>query len=166
MLDGIALAVEAQSGQLSSVQFDRFVFDLSEMLEDSGPRTPRPSEYPVPALLAPTADMLASGRYSRARYVSEGHYKIATPLLAMLYPAMALATLLAGGYRRSGFGRRVIVAVGAALIVQILFFVLRSQVQANAAAWPLMYVPHLVGITYVAALFWWIDHPHRRVRAA
>ena len=38
----------------------------------------------------------------------------------MIYPMIALVTLLAGGYRRSGFGRRVVVAIGVAALLQVL----------------------------------------------
>ena len=53
------------------------------------------------------------------------------PLLALVYPMIALVTLLAGGYRRSGFGRRVVVAVGVAALLQVLMFALRARVQSS-----------------------------------
>ena len=76
---------------------------------------PRAAAVGIPGARAPAPrppEMLASGRYSRADFVAEGHYKLSLPLLAMIYPMIALVTLLAGGYRRSGFGRRVVVAIG------------------------------------------------------
>jgi lipopolysaccharide export system permease protein len=63
-----------------------------------------------------------------------------------------LVTLLAGGYRRSGFGRRVIVAIGVAALLWVLTFAARTRVQDNATLWPLMYLPILLGFGYVAAL--------------
>ena len=53
--------------QLTSVRFDQFVFDLSELLSEESARVPRPSEYPVRALLAPTPEMLAGERYEPRR---------------------------------------------------------------------------------------------------
>jgi len=147
--EGVALA-GGTSGQLTSVRFDEFVFDLSDLLREDGPRVPRPSEYPVPRLLNPTPEMLASGRYSLGDFVSEGHYKLTMPLLALVYPMIALVTLLAGGYRRSGFGRRVVVAVGIAALLQLMMFALRAQVVERPELWPLMYLPALVGGSYVA----------------
>jgi lipopolysaccharide export system permease protein len=152
MLDGVALSPGAEGRELNSVLFDQFVFDLSELLRAEGARVPRPSEYPVRNLLAPTAEMLDQGRYERADFIAEAHYKLTLPLLAMLYPMIALVTLLAGGYRRSGFGRRVIVAIGLAVLIQVALFGIRPQVQAHAALWPLMYLPLLLGYAYVAAL--------------
>jgi len=149
--EGVALA-GGTSGQLTSVRFDEFVFDLSDLLREDGPRVPRPSEYPVPRLLNPTPEMLASGRYSLGDFVSEGHYKLTMPLLALVYPMIALVTLLAGGYRRSGFGRRVVVAVGVAALLQLMMFALRARVVERPELWPLMYLPALVGGSYVGLL--------------
>lgn len=159
MLDGIALTARDRS--LNTVRFDRFVFDLSELLRADDVRTPRPSEYGVAALLFPSAAMLAGDRYDRGDFISEGHYKLALPLLALLYPVIALVTLLAGGYRRGGFGRRVVVAVAVAVMVHVLQLVMRGRVQDDAGLWPAMYLPHLLGMIYCAALFWWIERGRR-----
>lgn len=164
MLDGVALSAGRDGTRLNSVAFEQFVFDMSELLRESGNRTRRPSEYPLRALLDPTPQMLESTRYKPGEFVSEGHYKIAMPLLAFLYPMIALVTLLAGGYRRSGFGRRVIVAVAVSGFAQILMFAARAQVDEDRAIWPLIYAPHLLAVLYIAGLVIWLGRarPPRR----
>ena len=153
MEEGVALTRGTTAGgQLTSVRFDQFVFDLSELIEAESARVPRPAEYPVRALLGPTPEMLASGRFTRADFLAEGHYKITMPLLATIYPMIALVTLLAGGYRRSGFGRRVVVAIAVAAVLQIAMFTAKAQVQDKAELWPLMYLPILAGGFYVGVL--------------
>lgn len=152
MQEGVALAQGSSPSQLTSVRFEQFVFDLSDILREQTERIRRPSEYSVPELLRPSEEMLAVTRYTLGDYVTEGHYKLAMPFLSGTYPLIALVTLLAGGFRRSGFGRRVIVAVGVATFLQILLFVARSQVPANPSLWLLMYLPCLLSLTYVAAL--------------
>jgi lipopolysaccharide export system permease protein len=158
MREGVALA-GGEAGELTAVRFDEFVFDLSELLREEGARVPRPSEYPVPRLLRPTPEMLAGGRHTRGDFVSEGHYKLTMPLLALVYPMIALVTLLAGGYRRSGFGRRVVVAVGVAALLQLLMFALRARVVERPELWPLMYLPALLGAAYVALLLMRLSRP-------
>jgi lipopolysaccharide export system permease protein len=74
------------------------------------------------------------------------------PVLALIYPMIALVTLLAGGYRRSGFGRRVIVAIGVAVILQVILFMARTRAQDMAALWPLIYLPVVLGAAYIGAL--------------
>lgn len=152
MLDGVALSLGAGGEQLNAVQFDQFVFDLSALVQPADARVPRPSEYPVGALLRPTPAMLAAERYGRGDYVAEGNYKLALPMLAMVYPMVALVTMLAGGYRRSGIGRRVFVAIGVAVALQIALFLARARVQNAAELWPLMYLPAALGALYVLAL--------------
>ncbi len=159
MLDGIALS-PGPAGTLNTVTFNQFVFDLSELLEDEGSRTMRPAEYFVLDLLRPTEEMLAVRRYELGDYISEGHYKIALPLLAMIYPMVALVTLLAGGYRRAGFGRRVVVAIAVSVALQIVLLAMRQRVDARADLWPLMYAAHLLGLAYVLGLVQWLRSPH------
>ena len=164
MQEGVALTAGGGT-QLNSVRFDQLDFDLSALINEENVRVPRPSEYPVRALLAPTPAMLADGRYSRADFVSEGHYKINMPLLAMIYPMIALVTLLAGGYRRSGFGKRVVVAIAVATLLQVLMFAARARVQERAELWPLMYLPVLVGLLYVGSLLYRLTRPQRLAAA-
>ncbi len=152
MLDGVAFSLNSRSQQINTVQFDQFVFDLSALLKDETTRVRRPSEYPVWRLVAPSAEMLAAGKHSRGDFVAEGHYKLTLPLLAFVLPMIALVTILAGGYRRSGFGRRVMVAIGVGAILQILIFTARARVQELPDLWPLMYLPILLGLVYVYAL--------------
>ncbi len=161
MFEGVALTSGTSGDQLTAVRFDQFVFDLSDLIQEEGDRVPRPSEYSVLALLRPTPEMLATGRYTRGDFVSEAHYKLSLPLLAVVYPMIALVTLLAGGYRRSGFGRRVVVAIAVAALLQVLVFGVRARVQERPELWPLMYLPVLIGLLYVGALVRRISHPRR-----
>ncbi len=157
MQDGVALSPVEGQQRLNTVQFDQFVFDLSDLVRANDQRTPRPSEYAVTRLVAPDAEMLATGRYGRGDFVSEGHYKIMMPLLAAVFPMIALVTLLAGGYRRSGFGRRVMVAIGVSMVLQILMFVAREQVERAPALWPLIYLPLALAGLYIWALVRWLS---------
>ncbi len=152
MLDGVALGSRADRQQINTVRFDQFVFDLSELLEPGRARNPRPAEYGVAALLNPTAEMLQRGNYTRGSYVAEGHFKLVLPLLAMLYPLIALTTVLTGSFRRGGFGRRVIAAIAVAVVLYAMTFVGRTRAQADPALWPLMYVPIVLGFAYVGVL--------------
>lgn len=166
MSDGVALTSAVGGGQLNSVRFDQFVFDLSDVLSEDGERVPRPSEYGVRDLLSPTPEMLAHERYGLGDYLSEGHYKLALPLLALFYPVIALVTLLAGGYRRSGFGRRVIVAIGVCVILHVLMFAARSQLETRPELWPLVYAPHLLALAYAGALLAYLTRGGAEAREA
>ncbi len=47
MIDGMALGAGRDGMRLNSVAFDQFVFDMSDLIRESGDRTRRPSEYPM-----------------------------------------------------------------------------------------------------------------------
>lgn len=160
MVDGVALSTGRSGKQMNSISFDQFVFDLTELVAVDETRTLRPSEYSVPALLNPTPEML-EGKYSRGDYMSEGHYKISMPLLSITFPMIALATFLAGGYRRSGFGRRVVVAIGVSIIAQVILFTTKSTVQNNPGLWPTMYGAHVLGLIYVTSLFLYLGRTRK-----
>lgn len=155
MQDGVALNT-SPANELNSVTFNQFVFDLSELIENDGDRAPRPSEYDVISLLNPTPEMLDT-RYDLGDYVSEGHYKISLPLLAMTYPIIGLVTFLAGGYRRSGFGRRVVVAVAVSVLVQVMGFTTQARTEDNPALWPIMYAPLAAALLYIGALLYYLS---------
>ena len=66
---------------------------------------------------------------------------------------------MAGGYRRSGFGRRVVVAVGVAALLQVTMFAMRARVQERPELWPLMYLAPALGAAYVALLLLRLSRP-------
>jgi lipopolysaccharide export system permease protein len=164
MQDGVALSLGAGGETLNSVQFDQFVYDLSDLLEPADQRTPRPQEYGLGALLRPTPGMLADDRYGPGEYVAEGHYKLALPLMALLYPMLALVTFLAGGFRRVGFGRRVVVAVAVAVLLHTGLILAKARAEEDAALWPVLYLPFVLGLGYVAVLLRALARPRRPAR--
>ena len=166
MDDGVALSLDAGSRQLNAVEFQRFVFDISDLLATDEDRSPRPAEYALPQLLNPTPEMLAGRKARLGPFIAEGHYRIVLPLLAWLYPPVALVTLLSGGYRRSGFGRRVIVAVAVCVALQSIAIVARSRAQDDPALWPALYLPVALGLAYVIALILRLSRPRTPRRAA
>lgn len=165
MVDGVALT-RAGGAALNTVSFDQFVFDLTPLLEGGGPRNPRPSEYGLASLLDPSPEMLARGNYTRGSYIAEAHWKIVLPLLSMLYPLVALVTLVTSPYRRGGFGLRVVAAIAVSVALYAIVFVARSRVQVEADRWFLMYLPVLLGLLYIAGMVWRIATPRRHAPAA
>jgi lipopolysaccharide export system permease protein len=160
MVDGVALARRA-GASLNTVTFEQFVFDLTALVEGDGTRTPRPAEYPLLQLLNPTPEMLAAGNYTRGSYLAEAHWKLALPALSMLYPLIALVTLIGSPYRRGGFGVRVVVSIAISVVLYAILFVSRAQVQQNAALWPVMHLAAVLAGAYVLAMVHRIRSPQR-----
>ncbi len=163
MVDGVALT-RAAGAAINTVVFEQFVFDLSELLASRSGRVPRPAEYSVLRLLDPTPEMLDERDLSD--YVSEAHWKLVLPLLAFIYPIIACVTLLSGPFRRGGFGKRIVVAIGLGIIIHSITLVARSRVQNEVEFWPLMYVGAAAGSVLIGALVFRLSGGGRRARPA
>ena len=163
MFDGVAQRLDPESQTLSVLRFDKLVYDLGALSRDRGERRLRPSEYHAPALIAPTDEMV--GNRPRGEFVAEGHEQISAPLYALALPLIALASLVAPGYRRRGGGRRLAAAVGLAMACRLLGVAAKSATGGAAALWPLMYAPPVLGAG-LALLVLWRGLPARRPAAA
>ena len=108
----------AASEQLTAVRFDQFVFDLSELIRDEKARACRGRRSTRCATLLARHARDARERPLRRSPTSSPRRttRSACRFSAMIYPMIALVTLLAGGYRRSGFGKRVVVAIAVATL--------------------------------------------------
>jgi len=143
MFDGSAQRVETGSDALSVLRFDSLVFDLTPFIEATDDRTRKPSERYALELIAPTAEQL--GGSSLGRFVAEGHEQISAPLYALALPLVAVATSLAAGFTRRGYGARLGYGVAIGVGLRVLGLAAKSATTSNAALWPLMYAPPVLG---------------------
>ena len=136
MLEGVALA----SGGSGAAADGRALRPVRLRPERAHPRPGGRARAPavgIPGARAPAPVRRRCSRAAATRsptYVAEAHYKISMPILAAIYPMIALVTLLAGGYRRAGFGKRVVVAIGVATCLHILTFAARARVQERRSS--------------------------------
>ncbi len=114
--DGRRQSFERETGNLSTLEFSRYAFDLDILDEEIAPRWREPSERTLPELLDPprTED---DRRHAQAM-VAEFHARLATPWLAVALGLVAMACLLCGPIDRRGQGKRILIAVGLALLIQ------------------------------------------------
>jgi lipopolysaccharide export system permease protein len=85
-------------------------------------------------------------------------------MLGLVAALIGVATLLAGGFSRLGLGRQMVLAVLFLVVVKMAEGALGSVVQAQARAWPLIYVPVALGLGIAWALLWYAARPKGRVR--
>ena len=89
----------------------------------------------------------ASQIYFPYRY-AEGHYRIASPLLALALCLLPAALILYGQIRRDLWSRRAFINIGACILVIIAIVMARSTVSNNIALWPLLYLSVIVPIGF------------------
>ena len=160
MFDGISQQLNRAEESYSTVKFARFAYDVSPFLSKGGNRIRRPREYFVAEALAPTEAMLAHA--DRGEFVSEAHEKIQLPLLTLTLPLIALGGVLAGSFRRGGFGLRIAVSVGLVIVAQAIMIVSKSAVRANPDDWPLSYLPILFTIVVGGGMIAYAARTRRR----
>lgn len=158
MFDGSAQRIEAETDALSLLRFDRLVFDLGQFVRAAEDRVRKPSERYALELIAPTAEQL--GDSPLGRFVAEGHEQISAPLYALAMPLAAAATFLSAGFTRRGYAARAGLAIALGAALRLIGVAAKAATTANAAVWPLMYAPPILGS---ALAFWMLTGGGRRV---
>ncbi|MBK0398848.1 LPS export ABC transporter permease LptF [Limibaculum sp. M0105] len=155
MFDGVAqIAREGIEESLSVLRFTQLGYDLSQFAEAGTERDRKPSELYVGRLLTIGED--ETGGRTLGEFRAEGHEALSSPLYVPAFMLLAVAIVVAAGFRRRGFSRRVVVAVAVALALRVIGLAIKSMVAAQAALWPLLYVPPLAAI----ALAIWLMARH------
>lgn len=105
-------------GVLNFLSFDEYAFDLSPFTtSDDVPRM-HESDLWLAELIRPSADMLARTG-TREELLAEAHARITAPLYALTAMCLALAAVVGGQFRRTGFSARVAKAAGAFLVARL-----------------------------------------------
>jgi lipopolysaccharide export system permease protein len=149
MFDGMAQRMNTETKALNLLQFEKLTYDLSAFGLDPDDRKRKPSEYFFWELLWPEGDL---DERDRARFTSEGHEHLTTPLYGIAIALVAAAAMLGGHFSRRGYLWRVMLAAALGVTVRISGIVIQNMVKSNAEIWPLMYLPPVLG-TIVALWF-------------
>ena len=163
MFDGAVQQMTPADRTLSVLAFEKLVYDLAPLMRSGEGRALRPSEYRFWDLVAPREEMLA-GR-PRDEFIAEGHEQLSAPLYGLTLPLIAMACLLGPGFRRRGYGKRVVAGVGLAALCRLLGVAAKSATSSAALAWPLMWLVPILGAA-LALVVLWRGLPKRRGRDA
>lgn len=142
MFDGMAQRHNRDTGALNLLQFEKLTYDLSAFGMDPETRERKPSEYFFWELLRPDDDLTER---QRARFTSEGHEHLTTPLYGIAVVLVAAAIMLGGNFSRRGYFWRIVLAAFAGVGLRILGIVIQNAVKSDGDLWPLMYGPPVAG---------------------
>ncbi|MAM26149.1 MAG: LPS export ABC transporter permease LptF [Rhodobacteraceae bacterium] len=164
MVDGLAQRLSTADKRLSTAKFKDFSFDISALVSRDSERTLSIRNLTTPQLITGW-DALAEKAGERLGDVAEEvHSRFAQPLFCLIAALIGYATLMVGGYSRFGVWREVVVAFGLLIAIDGLRGTLVDTVRGDAALWPLMYLPSLVGGLLVVVMLTLASYPARRVR--
>lgn len=154
MVEGNRQELNRTDGRVNFLFFERYTIDFDRVTgEDVGERQRDTTERFLDELLHPGPDVPAR---MIGRFRSEAHQRLAGPLYTIAYTLVALAALLAGNYSRRGQSRRVMLAIAAAIGLQVISFGLANLVTRNAAMVPAMYgAPVLAWLVAIWFLVGW-----------
>ncbi|MEM7661710.1 MAG: LptF/LptG family permease [Pseudomonadota bacterium] len=149
MHDGEIHQVE-ETGSLSILKFDRYVFDLAPFVQEDSEIYYKASDR----FLYELVNIDSSHHYEASndrRFLAEAHYRLTTPILSFAMALLAISAVLGGDYRKSGYLKRIGLMGVCALGVLFLHLVAHSmsveRVIANALQW-------LLPISVVALMAW------------
>jgi lipopolysaccharide export system permease protein len=167
MVEGSTQTLSRTDGRMSITRFSDFTLDLGGLVTIGGTGGMSLNALPTPALLRPTAEVMAVVGVTEAQMLEEGHSRLAGPLLAVAAPLLGFAALMLGSFSRFGLWRQMGVAVALLIGVQLVWTWAGSVALKAVAAWPLVYLAPVLGVVVAAGLLGWAQRPrHLRAVAA
>ena len=116
MFRGNLQEFDAQRERVSLLHFDRYTLDLGQFNATRGPRWREPGERFLHELLSPGDS--ADDRQNVLKFKAEAHRRLTTPLLALTFAFVGLASILSGEYNRRLAWQRILLAAAVAIAVQ------------------------------------------------
>lgn len=144
MVNGDRQQYDRDTGKLSVLTFDRYVLDLDLMREAPEARAREAQERYLPELFFPPRDL---DRGTRDAYLVEANERLTIPLSAFSFVLIPLACLLPGEFNRRGQLKRVLAAIGFALVFQAVDLAVRNLEGRYTAAIPISYFVDLLPFT-------------------
>ena len=137
MRNGNRQSRNTKTGQVGLLYFDSHTVDLSGLNSMSQRSWKDQNEYFVHELLNPRNETESSKRYKK--FIAEAHYRITSPLLAIVLPILGLAVLLKGEFSRRCQTLRICTSVILAGLVECTVLGSKFFVAQNTILIPIMY---------------------------
>ena len=164
MVDGLAQRLEQDGQLLATAKFADFSFDISSLVRSEAIETLNIRNTTTPALLVNRDSIIAQSDRSAGELAEELHSRIAGPLFCIIAALVGFSTLLIGGFSRFGVWREIVLSFGLLILLDGTRGTLAGQVTDNAALWPVLYLPTIVGAIIIAAMLWHASNPGWRSR--
>jgi len=150
MVNGNRQQYDRDTGKLSVLTFDRYVLDLDMLRDTPEVRFREAQERFFGELFFPPPDI---DPFMREAFIVEANQRITIPLTAFSFAMIPLACLLPGEFNRRGQLKRVLTALGCALLFQTLDLAVKNLAGRYPLAIPLSYVvdllPFALGLTII-----------------
>ncbi|MFA8385524.1 MAG: LPS export ABC transporter permease LptF [Pelagibaca sp.] len=166
MVSGLAQTLQPETRRLSTTVFQDFTYDISTLIVQNQSLTLRPRHLSTWSLLTQPDAMALLTDVPRARINEELHGRFQQALLGLVATLIGFSTLLTGSFSRFGVGRQIVVAIFLLVVIKLVESAVTDPTRNNAALWPLIYLPSLVGLVTAAGLLHLAARPFRQPRGS
>ena len=132
-----------KDGALNYLAFDEYLFDLSPYVNTTAVVTYKASDRFLHELIKPDK-AIADDLHNRKRFLAAANERLASPLFDFAVMSLALAGVLGGSFSRTGYGRRIMIVSGLAIVVRILGFAAQAACDGSAALNVIQYLVPLI----------------------
>lgn len=116
---------QREDGTLQVLDFVQYVLQLDGLFEPPGEVLLKASDRYLMELFYPDLTNHFDQR-NVGRFLAEAHHRLSSPLLNPALALVALAIILVGEYRRQGYGQRILIASGVALLVRLIALAIQA----------------------------------------
>jgi lipopolysaccharide export system permease protein len=122
----------SKAGVLNYLTFNEYIFDLAPFVAQDEIIHYKVSDRYLHELLFPDLTQEWE-QQNRTKMLAEAHGRLSGPLYNIAFVLMAVAAVLAGGFSRMGYGRRIAMVSGAAIVVRVVGFAVQAACDDNSA---------------------------------
>jgi lipopolysaccharide export system permease protein len=166
MQAGLAQTLNVPDETLSTTNFTDLTYDISGLVTAENKPRRRIEIVPTLELLTDTAAVAEAAGDTLGETLEEAHTRFQQPLLAVVAALIGYSALMIGEFSRFGVGRQIVFAIFLLVVVKLAESAVTDPVRDNAALWPLIYLPSLVGLAICGVLLRRASNPFRPGKAA
>nr|WP_214649948.1 LPS export ABC transporter permease LptF [Palleronia pontilimi] len=158
MFSGLVQNLNQATGRLAVTRFDRFAFDISDLVEIVPDADRSADEVPTWELLDPSAALEAETNDTRQELLLQGHERFTQALAALVTPLVGFSVMMLGGFSRFNAWRPIVGAVCALIGIELVDN-LAADLILSGAPWPLAYLSTLLGLALTVLVLWIAGRP-------
>lgn len=144
-------------GSIDLLDFDQYTLELGGFIDTDEEYILKPSDRFLAELFFPDRTHHYDQR-NADRFLAEAHHRLSSPLLDFTLALIGLVGLIAGDFSRRGYGLRIAIAAGAALVVRFTALGIQAACIDDPSLNALQYVFPLV---VSGGALWMLNAPQR-----